>query len=103
VPAHLNELVPDAVRGLVPGLAYQIGILLAAGTNTIEYAVRDRLGYRWALAGFEIATILTLAVVVILGREAHSKSFSGSRAGQKELANRLEMDEATESNVSSVS
>jgi SHS family lactate transporter-like MFS transporter len=94
VPAHLNELVCHAVCGLVPRLAYHIAILLAAEKNTIEYAHRDRFGYRWALAGFEIATILTLAVVVILGREAHSKSFSGSHVGQNEFAHTPEMNEA---------
>ena len=61
IPAHLNELAPDATRGLVPGLAYQLGILFAAPVNTIEYALRDRVGYGWALASFETATILTLA------------------------------------------
>ena len=76
VPVHLNELAPDAARGLVPGFAYQLGILFASGTNNIEYALRDRYGYRWALAGFEIATILGLAVVVWFGREAHGKSFA---------------------------
>src|SRR5262249_18030640 len=30
IPAHLNELAPDAARGLVPGLAYQLGILFAS-------------------------------------------------------------------------
>ena len=102
VPAHLNELVPDAVRGLVPGLAYQLGILLAAGTNTIEYALRDRFGYRWALAGFETATIISLAIVVILGREAHSKSFSSSRLEQNELVQSPDMNEATVGNASRV-
>ena len=34
VPIHLNELAPDAVRGLMPGLAYQFGILVAAPTNS---------------------------------------------------------------------
>jgi MFS transporter, SHS family, lactate transporter len=94
VPAHLNELVPDAVRGLVPGLAYQLGILLAAGTNTIEYALRDRFGYRWALAGFETATIISLAIVVICGREAHGKRFSSSSAEQDELVRSPEIEEA---------
>ena len=76
VPVHLNELAPDAARGLVPGFAYQLGILFASGTNTIEYALRDHYGYRWALAGFEIFTIVALAVVVWFGREAHGKAFS---------------------------
>ena len=33
IPVHLNELSADAARGLMPGLAYQLGILLAAPTN----------------------------------------------------------------------
>lgn len=75
IPAHLNELSPDAVRGLMPGFAYQLGILFAAATNTIEYALRDKLGYGWALAGFEVATITLLILVLALGSEKKGKSF----------------------------
>ena len=75
IPAHLNELAPDAVRGLMPGFAYQLGILFAAPTNNIEYALRDRFGYAWALAGFEIVNILLLGTVVGLGKEEKGKSF----------------------------
>jgi len=75
IPAHLNELSPDAVRGLMPGFAYQLGILFAAPTNNIEYALRDRFGYAWALGAFEIANILVLAIVVSLGSEHKGKSF----------------------------
>jgi len=75
IPAHLNELSPDEARGLMPGLAYQVGILLAAGTNTIEYALHDRLGYGWALAVFEISTIALLITVLALGSENKGKSF----------------------------
>ena len=75
IPAHLSELSPDAVRGVVPGLAYQLGILIAAPTNTIEYALRDRLGYQWALGSFEIATILALAAIVLSGRENRGRLF----------------------------
>jgi SHS family lactate transporter-like MFS transporter len=75
IPAHLNELSPDAVRGLVPGLAYQLGILFAAPTNNIEYALRDHLGYRWALAAFEITTIVVLAILVAVSREERGRSF----------------------------
>jgi MFS transporter, SHS family, lactate transporter len=80
IPAHLNELSPDAVRGLMPGFAYQLGILLAAGTNSIEYALREKLGYGWALAGFEIATIALLITVLALGPERKGKSFLRARA-----------------------
>jgi MFS transporter, SHS family, lactate transporter len=75
VPAHLNELAPDGVRGLMPGFAYQLGILFAAPTSTIEYALRDRLGYAWALAAFEIVNIVVLATVIALGKERKGKSF----------------------------
>ena len=77
IPAHLNELAPDSVRGLMPGFAYQLGILFAAPTNSLEYALRDRLGYEWALAAFEIATIVLLAVVLLAGKEHRGKDFGG--------------------------
>ena len=75
IPAHLNELAPDATRGLVPGLAYQLGILFASPVNSIEYALRDRIGYGWALAAFEGATIALLATLLLLGREQRGKHF----------------------------
>jgi len=78
IPAHLNELSPDSVRGLMPGFAYQLGIVLAARTNSIEYYLRDKLGYPHALATFEIANIVLLIIVVALGSERKGKSFMRS-------------------------
>ena len=75
IPAHLNELAADAARGLMPGLAYQLGILFASPTSLVQYALRERFGYRWALAGFEAVTILSLAVLLWWGAEEHGKSF----------------------------
>src|SRR5258706_3750540 len=75
IPLHLNELSADAAPGLMPGLAYQLGILLASPTNSIQYALRDRVGYQWALAGFEIVTIAVLAILLWRGKEDHSRSF----------------------------
>ncbi len=75
IPVHLNELAADAARGLMPGLAYQLGILFGAPTNSIVYALRDHIGYPWAIAGLEIVTILTLAVLLWGGAEAHGRSF----------------------------
>jgi len=76
IPAHLNELSPDAVRGLMPGFAYQLGILIAAPVNNVVYALRKPLGYPWALATFEIANIAILMTVIALGSERKGKSFS---------------------------
>ncbi|HVB99649.1 MAG TPA: MFS transporter, partial [Candidatus Dormibacteraeota bacterium] len=71
----------DSTRGLVPGLAYQLGILFAAPTPTIEYLLRDRIGYHWALAGFEIITIVVLAVTLLLGKERRGRSFVNAPTG----------------------
>ena len=75
IPAHLNELSPDAVRGLMPGFAYQLGILFAAWVNKIEFTLSGKLGYAWALATFEIANIAVLIAVVSLGSEHKGKEF----------------------------
>jgi MFS transporter, SHS family, lactate transporter len=75
IPVHLNELSADAARGLMPGLAYQLGILFASPTNSVEFALHHRLGYQWALAGFEIVTILSLTVLLLCGTEAHGREF----------------------------
>jgi SHS family lactate transporter-like MFS transporter len=75
IPVHLNELSPDAVRGLLPGFTYQIGILLAAATPTVEFALRDHLGYAWALAAFELIVIAALSVTLLLGKEKRGRSF----------------------------
>lgn len=75
IPVHLNELAADSARGLMPGLAYQLGILFASPTNSFQYALRDHVGYQWAIAGFEIVTILVLAVTLALGKEHRGRSF----------------------------
>jgi len=75
IPVHLNEMAADSARGLMPGLTYQFGVLLSSPTNSIEYALRDRVGYQWAIAGFEIVTILALALLLSLGTERHGRSF----------------------------
>jgi MFS transporter, SHS family, lactate transporter len=75
IPVHLNELAADSARGLMPGLAYQLGILFASPTNSIQYALREHFGYGWALASFETVTILSLALLLWWGAEAHGKSF----------------------------
>lgn len=78
IPAHLNELAPDAARGLLPGLCYQLGILIASPANSIEYALRTRLGYGWAMTAFEIGVIALGVLVVALGRERRGKDFLAS-------------------------
>jgi SHS family lactate transporter-like MFS transporter len=75
IPVHLNELSPDAVRGLLPGFTYQIGILFASATPTIEFALQRRLGYAWALTAFELIVIAALALMLVFGSERRGRSF----------------------------
>jgi MFS transporter, SHS family, lactate transporter len=82
IPAHLNELSPDQTRGLLPGLAYQLGILIAAPINTIEYALRAKFGYSWALAGFETVNIGLLILVLALGQERKGRGFVSAVASE---------------------
>ena len=75
IPVHLNELSPDPVRGLLPGFTYQIGILLAASTPRVEFALRDWLGYPWALTAFELVVIAGLSLMLVFGKERRGRSF----------------------------
>lgn len=76
VPAHLNELSPDNVRGLFPGVVYQLGMLLGAPSVGIEYALRRRLGYSWALTAFELCVITALFVICALGPERRGRELT---------------------------
>ena len=69
IPAHLNELSPATVRSLFPGVVYQLGMLIGAPSVGIEYALQHRLGYGWALAAFEIASVAALFLLCGLGPE----------------------------------
>lgn len=40
IPAHLNELSPDGIRGTFPGFTYQLGNLLASANGTLRRARR---------------------------------------------------------------
>ena len=75
IPAHLNELSPDAVRSLFPGLVYQLGVLLASPATAVEFMLRDHFGYPWALTMFEGAVIVVMILIFWFGPEARDRSF----------------------------
>ena len=75
IPAHLTELSPGAARGLFPGIVYQLGVLIASPAVSLEYFLRDRLGYPTALASFEGGVILLLLLIFALGPERLGRNF----------------------------
>ena len=75
IPAHLNELSPDAVRSLFPGFVYQLGVLIASPAVTFEFVLRNHFGYPWALTLFEVVVIVLLLFVFGFGPEKRGRSF----------------------------
>jgi SHS family lactate transporter-like MFS transporter len=75
IPAHLNELSPDIVRSLFPGIVYQLGTLLASPATAVEFILRDHFGYSWALTLFETGSILLMILIFWFGPEARNRSF----------------------------
>jgi len=75
VPAHINELSPDSVRGFLPGFAYQCGVAVASSVNVIEDLLKDRVTYANAMALSALLAFGLAAIVVALGREKHAAPF----------------------------
>ena len=75
IPAHLNELSPDAVRSLFPGFVYQLGVLVASPATAVEFVLRDHFGYPWALTMFEASVIVLMIIIFWFGPEARDRSF----------------------------
>jgi len=50
VPAHVNELSPNHLRGFFPGFAYQLGVMFAASIPYVESALGERFTYTQAMA-----------------------------------------------------
>jgi SHS family lactate transporter-like MFS transporter len=80
IPAHLNELSPNELRGFFPGFAYQLGVLCAASVPLIEAILTRHLSYAQSL-GFMAAALLALgAPVIALGPEAKGVAFGKAQS-----------------------
>jgi SHS family lactate transporter-like MFS transporter len=80
VPIHLNELSPEGTRGTLPGLAYQLGNLLAASNATVQATIAQATGgnYGLALAIVAVAAAILIAVIAWFGREAKDVAFGST-------------------------
>jgi MFS transporter, SHS family, lactate transporter len=81
IPAHLTEMSPDAIRGLYPGVTYQLGNLLAAFNLPIQERLAESHGYPFALAATIVPVLIAVAVLTLIGKDA-----TGIRFGTAESA-----------------
>jgi SHS family lactate transporter-like MFS transporter len=72
VPVHLNELSPPAVRGTLPGFAYQLGNLGASYVGPLQAILAESHGGRYSFAlGWVVGIVaVLLAGLALLGPEA---------------------------------
>lgn len=76
IPAHLMELSPSDVRGTFPGVAYQLGSLVASFVVTAEALIAVAHGepqepdYAFALGVCALGAFLAVIFFTAIGREA---------------------------------
>jgi SHS family lactate transporter-like MFS transporter len=81
IPAHLNELSPPAVRGTFPGLAYQLGNLLASRNSVVQSKLAEQYfagNFAPVLAWTALLVAAFVVIVTISGREAKGADLSDS-------------------------
>jgi MFS transporter, SHS family, lactate transporter len=79
IPAHLNELSPPAVRATFPGLAYQLGNLLASRNSVIQAKLAEQhYGGNFApVLAWTVVLVATLVVAISLsGKEIKGADLS---------------------------
>ena len=82
IPAHINELSPDQLRGFFPGLAYQLGVLIASGSAYFEARMAHSMSYGRAMGLFALIVLVVGAAVIWLGPEEHRVQFGRGELGK---------------------
>ena len=75
IPAHINELSPNHLRGFFPGFAYQLGVMFAASIPYVEAALGERFTYTQAMGGLVTVVFIGAFIVTMAGPEARGVSF----------------------------
>jgi SHS family lactate transporter-like MFS transporter len=75
VPAHITELAPDSVRGVLPGFAYQCGVAAGASIVYIQAVLADHFSFAATMALTAGIVFVLAAIVVALGRERRGLEF----------------------------
>jgi SHS family lactate transporter-like MFS transporter len=69
IPAHLSELSPNAIRGFLPGFAYQCGAAMAGSVGMFEALLAGHMSYATAMASTAMTVFVLTIVVALLGHE----------------------------------
>ncbi|HEU5080826.1 MAG TPA: MFS transporter [Opitutaceae bacterium] len=65
IPAHLNELSPDEVRGTFPGFAYQLGNFFASYNAVLQVDIARHYDGKYSIAMFSVAVVMAIALAVL--------------------------------------
>ena len=79
IPAHLNELSPQSVRGTLPGFAYQLGNFLSSRNSVIQAKLAEtRYGGRYppVFAWTVILVASLVALITLSGKERRGADLS---------------------------
>jgi SHS family lactate transporter-like MFS transporter len=69
IPAHITELSPDAVRGVLPGFGYQCGAAIAGWMPFLGAGIAAHTGYARAMAVTAGTVFVLCAIVAWVGPE----------------------------------
>jgi MFS transporter, SHS family, lactate transporter len=79
IPAHINELSPDSLRGFFPGFAYQLGVLIASTVDYVEATLGEHFTYARSMGIMAAVALLAGATVIAAGPEARGIVFGSKR------------------------
>jgi MFS transporter, SHS family, lactate transporter len=80
IPAHINELAPDGVRGFLPGFGYQCGVAVASQIPHVQALFAAHTTYAQTMA-LSAALVFTIgAVVALAGPERKGVAFGRGHA-----------------------
>ena len=75
IPAHINELAPDGVRGFLPGFAYQCGVAVASQIPHVQALFAAGTTYAQTMALSAGLVFVVGGVVALLGPERRGVAF----------------------------
>ena len=75
IPAHINELAPDGVRGFLPGFAYQCGVAVASQIPHVQALFAAHTSYAQTMALSAALVFVVGAAVALVGPERRGVAF----------------------------